>query len=522
MMTPYLIPHLVDIAADREPQHDAIRFGDEALTYQELAERSNSLARMLRDQGVRRGDRVAIYMNKGLEPAIAIYGIMKAGGVYVPLNAGAPPSRLLELVRDCDVRHLVTQPKLAPKVSRLLEGESQLRFVVGLPENDFPKSVAGTSWEEVLQVGNEPIDVGTIGLDAAYIIYTSGSTGAPKGIVHEHRGALAFAHWARSAYGFQPNDRFANHAPLHFDMSTFDYFVSAASGAATIVIPESHMMLPASYSQLLQDHSVSVLFVVPFALVQLLMRGALEDRDLSQLRWVIFGGDTSSAKHIRELMLVLPHVRFSHMYGPAETNGCTYYNLPGPPEDDLAPIPIGRMCEGMQGLIVNGDQEVEPGEPGELAVRTPTMMRGYWQKPEITESVLMRRRKAGIEHVYYRTGDLVKMNPDKQLVFLGRNDRQIKIRGYRVEMDEIELTLTSLDSVEEAGVYSIEDESGSHRLCAAIIPRDNQTIETASITKHLRQRLPAYAVPETIELRSELPRTTSGKIDRRALREQAP
>ncbi len=145
--------------------------------------------------------------------------------------------------------------------------------------------------------------------------------------MHTHRSAMSFLRWAVQAYSFHGHDRFANHAPLHFDMSTFDYFAAAASGATTVAIPEAHMKLPASYSQLLQDQRVSVLFVVPFALVQLLIRGAPTKRDLSALRWIIFGGDTSSTKHIRDLMAEVPHVRFSHMYGPAETNGCTYYNL---------------------------------------------------------------------------------------------------------------------------------------------------------------------------------------------------
>ena len=516
-MTAYLISHFIDEAAHKAPGHEAIRFGDSGLTYQQLSEKSNALAHALRDSGVRRGDRVAIYMNKGIEPAISIYGTMKSGGVYVPLNAAAPESRLRELIRDCGIRHLITQPQLAERLRRVLADTDGVRFVFGLENEALPKSTVGMSWNDVWQNRHDAVDAGTIGLDAAYMIYTSGSTGVSKGIVHTHRGAIAFAQWAHSAYGLGPSDRFANHAPLHFDMSTFDYFVSAASGATTVVIPESHMLLPASYSQLLQDQCVSVLFVVPFALVQLLTRGALQDRDLSSLRWIIFGGDTSSPKHIRELMLLLPGTRFGHMYGPAETNGCTYFNLPGPPLDDDVAIPIGSMCEGMEGLIVNGDEIVEDGEAGELLVRTPTLMQGYWQQPETTENALFRRRVGGVERVYYRTGDLVRKNEAGQLIFLGRNDRQVKVRGYRVEMDEVEVILTSNQHVEEAAVYSLLNDTGTHQLCASVILRANSPLEASEVANFLRDRLPPYAIPEHIDIVAQLPRTTSGKIDRRAL-----
>ena len=163
--------------------------------------------------------------------------------------------------------------------------------------------------------------------DLAYILYTSGSTGDPKGIMHTHRSALAFARWAADEYGLRPADRLSNHAPLHFDLSTFDLFAGALAGATTVIIPEAVTRFPASVSKLMQDERISVWYSVPFALTQMLLRGNIGARDLTDLRWLLFAGEVFPTKYLRQLMAALPHVRFSNLYGPTETNVCTYYHV---------------------------------------------------------------------------------------------------------------------------------------------------------------------------------------------------
>ena len=416
----YLIPHTIERAADRNPDHEAVRFAGQALTYEELCLRANRLARSLHAVGARRRDRVGIFLSKSIESAVAMYGIMQAGASYVPLDPAAPIDRLADVIRDCQIRHVVTQDSKIDRVRQLARSSCGLQAVIGISES-VEGSLQCISWKDVArQSGGSPPDVGTIEQDLAYIIYTSGSTGTSKGIMHTHHSGLSFAQWAANEYGLHRQDRLSNHSPLHFDMSIFDFFAGAFAGATTVMIPESHTKLAASYSQLLADEKITTLFTVPFALIQLLTRGMLESRDLSALRWVIFGGEPFSTKHVRSLMEKLPAARFDNMYGPAETNGCTHYTVTNLP-NDCEQVPIGRVNEISEAMLVDDDdQPVAIGETGELLIRGPSVMQGYWGRPDLNARAFMRRKMAAdYEDVFYRTGDLVRAEADGNLSVLG-------------------------------------------------------------------------------------------------------
>jgi amino acid adenylation domain-containing protein len=530
MMSHDLLPELIDATAGHAPDREAIRYRDVTLTYEELSRKTNQLAHALVDAGVKRGDRVGILAPKSAESAIAIYGIMKAGGAYVPVDPSAPVDRQEQVIRDCGIRCLVTAPRQSKRIGEILQRKVAFDCLVGMPPDDEASGVNRLDWQTVYQHPAErPPDLRLTTDDLAYVIYTSGSTGRPKGIVHSHHSGLSFARWAADAYGLTGADRLSNHAPLHFDLSIFDYFAGAVAGATTIIIPEAYTKLPATYSQLLQDDRVSVLFTVPFALIQLLSRGVLERRDLSPLRWVIFGGEPFPPKHLQELMKRLPDAKFDNMYGPAEINGCTHYTVP-PIADDCCdePIPIGPLNPNCEGVIVDGDDlPVPSGQAGELLVSTPTMMQGYWDQPTLNAKAFYRRMTAsdGKEQVFYRTGDLVMMRDDGNLLFLGRKDRQVKSRGYRVELDEVESALVSHDAIEEAAAYLIEDSTeGDSRIEAAVTLKQEgavDAIDGEALLIHARSTLPWYAVPTRISLRPEFPRTTTGKIDRRKLQTDA-
>jgi acyl-coenzyme A synthetase/AMP-(fatty) acid ligase len=265
------------------------------------------------------------------------------------------------------------------------------------------------------------------------------------------------------------------------------------------------------------------LYAVSSALVQLLLRGVLEARDLSPLRWVVFGGEPLPPKHLRALMAQWPQARFSNGYGPAEVNQCTFYNVPLTPEDSDEPIPIGEMCENAEGLVVDvNDQTVGPGQVGELLVRAPTMMRGYWGRPELNRKVFYRRSVfPDYEEVFLRTGDLVRLRQDgKNYDFLGRKDRQIKTRGYRVELDEVEAALLLHQGVQEAAVVAVPDSEGSQQIEAAVILKSKAAHTSADLKEHLSGLLPSYAIPGKVNVMKSFPRTSGGKIDRISLKEQ--
>lgn len=525
----YLIQHLIDRSAEQYPDHPAMRFGGQSLTYAGLVQQADALARLLVDQGVRRGDRVGIYLNKSLESAVAIYGILKAGAAYVPLDPQAPATRLAYVMGDCGVRHLITQPARQGHLGQISASrapaapEASLECVIGIePQEGLPWRTF--SWEEVGSTTDGPPPVaGLMEADLAYIMYTSGSTGTPKGIMHTHRSGLSYAKMAAETYGVVHGDRLSNHSPLHFDMSTFDYFSGPLAGATTVIIPEAYTRLPASLAKLIEAERMTIWYSVPFALIQLLLRGALDQRDLSTLRWVLFGGEPFPPAHLAALMERLPQARFSNVYGPAEVNQCTYYHVPPLAEGADEAIPIGRVWDNAEGRVVDeNDRPVQPGEIGELLVRTPTMMRGYWNRPDLNEKAFYRRPAFGLyEDVFYRTGDLVQMRPDGELRFLGRKDRQIKTRGYRVELDEVENALSTHLLVEESAAYAVPDGDGSVRIEAALIFRKEGQASEAEIKAFLAHLLPWYALPAKVLALPEFPRTTSGKIDRRALRERA-
>ena len=520
----YLLPHGIDHSAERFPDKDAFRFYGQSLTYAQLVRRANALAQMLQEQGVKRRDRVGIYLNKGLESAVAIFGIMKAGAAYVPLDPLAPVSRLVFVLQDCGIRHLISEDSKVTNLRALVQGDVALDSVVGLSGQDnLP--FRGITWADVEAMpGESPPQVTLMEHDLAYIMYTSGSTGTPKGLMHTHYSGLSYAQMSISTYDVHHQDRLSNHSPLHFDMSTFDYFSGPMAGATTVIIPEEYTKLPASLSKLMETEQLTIWYSVPFALIQLLLRGVLEARDLSPLRWVLFGGEPYPPKHLRALMAQWPHARFSNVYGPAEVNQCTFYHVPAIPDDSDEQIPIGEMCDNAEGLVVDAhDQAVSPGQVGELLVRAPTMMRGYWGRPELNQQVFYRRSVfPDYEEVFLRTGDLVRLREDgKNYDFLGRKDRQIKTRGYRVELDEIEAILLSHEGVEEAAVFAVPDSEGSQQIEAAVILKGKAAYTPVDLTEHASGLLPWYAVPVKINVMQSFPRTTSGKIDRRYLRERA-
>jgi amino acid adenylation domain-containing protein len=512
---PRLLHEIADEGAARAPDHEAFRFAGRALTYAALADRADRLAGVLAAHGVRPGDRVGVCLRKGLETAVAVYGILRAGAAFVPLDPRLPTARLEAVLRDAGVGVLVTHDALRGPVQALLAASADragLRAVVGLV--DPVEGVDAASRADVEGARRAPPAVRWGPDDIAYLMYTSGSTGLPKGIVHTHASGLAYARAAADVYGLGPSDRLSGFPPLHFDQSTFDTFAGPLAGATTVLIPEAHMMMPASLSALVEAERLTVWYSVPHALTQLLLRGALDGRDVGALRWVLFGGEPFPTKHLAALMRRWPHARFSNVYGPAEVNHCTHHHVPAPPAPDAEAIPIGPAWPAATCRVLDGDQ---PGEPGELVVHTETMMRGYWNRSDLDARAFVR---LGGER-FYRTGDLVREDADGAFWFLGRIDRQVKVRGYRVELDEVEAVLVGHPAVAEAAAYPVDNGASVRTVYATLSLRPGADATEAEVRAHARAHLPAYAVPAHLTIADRFPRTTSGKIDRRALQTAA-
>lgn len=517
-----LLSDLMDRAAEHWPDKDVFRFAQRGLSYAEVARRGNQIARCLMDRGVVKGDRVGIYLDKGLESAQSLYGIMKAGAAYVPLDPAAPIARLEYMINHCGIRVIVSAGNKAAQLAQLHSRCPTLTTVIGLTEAPEAATLTAVSWDEVFSQPDSRPAIHQASGDLAYIMFTSGSTGTPKGMMHTHSSGLGYAKAARDLYQVGPDDRLGNHSPLHFDMSTFEYFSGPLAGATTVIIPEAYTRLPASLSQLMEKERLSFWYSVPFALIQLLLRGVLDKRDLSSLRWIMFGGEPFPPKYLKALMNCWPHARFSNVYGPAEVNQCTYYHLPDSLQAEDESIPIGVVWDAAEGLVLDTeDRPIAPdaaGSVGELVIRGNTMMQGYWNRPDLNERAFYR--PTDDEGAYYRTGDLVRLRPDGSLDFLGRKDRLVKIRGYRLELDEVELALGSHGAVEEAAAFVTGEAAEAPELEAAVILKPGQTAEAENLRQFVSERMPPYGVPARVHVLAQFPRTTSGKIDRRTLKEQ--
>ena len=518
----YLLHHGLDQAGQKFPDKDIVRFKNTSLTYAEMVERSNQLAYFLIDQGIQKRDRVGVFLNKSIETIVAIYGIMKAGAVYVPLDPRSPISRLEKIIHDCSIKGIISQNDKMTTLHDVSELKTPLQFVIGVTISDEPIGFRAYDWAAVGQMqGDKHPDISMMEHDLAYIMYTSGSTGKPKGIMHTHYSGLSYVKMSAETYNVTHQDVLSNHSPLHFDMSTFDYLTGPYCGATTIIIPEAYTLFPINLSKLIQDERMTIWYSVPFALIQLITRGALEERDLSSLRWILYGGEPFPRNHMRTIMNYLPDARISNVYGPAEVNQCTYYHVPSPDlwdENDDSAIPIGTIWDNAEGLVIDDEDNIlADGEVGELVVRTPTMMCGYWERPDLNEKAFFSQQIfSDYENVYYRTGDLVQLRPDGIYDFLGRKDHQVKVRGYRVELAEVDNVVASHAAVEEGASYTIKSDSGDS-IQVAIILSEGKTVSKEDIITFMVERLPDYAVPQDIVFLKTFPRTGTGKVDRRAL-----
>lgn len=518
---PTLIPEAIGRAAQRDPDHPALRMAGDGLSYGELEERSNRVANMLLSRGVRKGDRVGLYAHKSLDLLVALFGVMKAGAAYVPINPDAPAAYVRHIVEDCEIRHCVVG-RGTRRTAHTVAEATGIELLVGIEEEIGATPALG--WDDVWAHPATPPPVRLESEDLAYIIFTSGSTGRPKGIMHTHASGLAYGMVGAAAYGFHAGDRIANHAPLNFDLSLLELWGGLVAGATIVIIPESHARLPASLSQMLADERVTVINAVPFALVQLLHRGALDQRDLSALRWVIFGGEVFPTKDLRALMRRLPQARFANVYGPAEVNGVTYYVVPDLPGDSDEPISIGSLYPGMRAMVLDANgAELPDGATGELVVNSPTHMVGYWRQPELTARCT--HTAVGIDGTaerWHRTGDLVQRVDDGRFRLIGRKDRLVKTRGHRVELDEVENALLTHPDVEQAVVFTVPDDEGSQDIFAVVVLDGHSAAEGATeweaeLRQHAGRLLPRYAIPRAVRVADSVPRTSTGKADRIAL-----
>jgi amino acid adenylation domain-containing protein len=490
--------------------------GGRSLTYAELSALSNRVRDRLVALGVRKGDRVGMRLHKSIDGLATIFGALKAGAAYVPVDAESPAARAAYILNDCNVRVVITERDLEAELTGALGALGALPRMLAI---DIGASKPMEELLDRLQQSEPATSVATVESgadDLAYILYTSGSTGNPKGVVLTHGNALSFIDWCSDTFAPSADDRFSSHAPFHFDLSILDIYVSLKHGATLVLIGEALGKEPLKLAAAISSERISVWYSTPSILSLLANYGKLARHDYSALRMVFFAGEVFPIPQYRALHAFWSTPRYFNLYGPTETNVCTWYEVTAEtPLDQMSTFPIGRICPPNRGKVVNEQGAVvASGEEGELLVTGPNVMRGYWNLPENNARAFVTDERG---ERWYRTGDIVKEEPGASYRYVSRRDRMVKRRGYRVELGEIEAALLRGPDIREAAVISIPDAEAGVRVLAFVACQEGKTLTKIQLKTYSSQALPPYMIPDLFEVMPALPRTSTDKIDYRAL-----
>lgn len=521
----YLLQHLLLESANKFPERKAVVFKDESITYKELETITNQLANSLFSIGVRKGDRIGIFLNKSIPSIISIIGILKSGACYVPVDPLAPVQRLRYIINNCGIDCLITSPDKIAKIEQEFAGHLPLKTVI--LTGDLPEDIKVSSetslipWQDVLSIKDKrSLSIKSTDSDVAYILYTSGSTGDPKGVMISHLNSLTFVNMACEFFQINEEDTLSNFAPLHSDMSIFDIFTAIKGGATIAIIPESAAIFPVKLAEAIQDNKITVWNSVPSALSLLATYEKLDNFDFSNLRLILFAGEVFPLKYLRRLKKFIPGAGFYNMYGQTEANSSLYYWVDQVPSDETETVPIGKEFPNFEvfGLDENGKKIQTAGERGELYIRGSSVALGYWNETEKTGASFVKNPVcSNAREIVYKTGDLVTIDNDNNYLFLGRKDHMIKSRGYRIELGEIETAIASHERVKHVVAVPIPDELVGNRIAVIVVPVSENSLKKEDILGHCDQRLPKYMIPEIVEFRESLPMTSSGKVDRKKL-----
>jgi non-ribosomal peptide synthetase-like protein len=535
-----LLHELFEHQADLRPDGVALVCADQRMTYGELERRANQLARFLRSRGVRRGDRVGLWLERSLDVYVALLGILKAGAAYVPLDPEYPPERAGYILSDCEARALVTNSGFANHLS-VFNGEA-------LALDERQPEIAALSGD---RLGHA--ESGTTPGDLCYVIYTSGTTGKPKGVEIEHRSAAHLVRAEGKLFNVQPSDRVYQGFSLAFDASVEEVWLALFAGATLVAGTRETARSGAALSRKLTEARVTILSCVPTQL-------AMMEEDVPTVRLLILGGETCPPDLVKRWWR--PGRRVFNTYGPTEATVIATCAECRPDE----PVTIGQPVPNYLACILDEDlRPVQEGVAGELCLGGIGLARGYLGRPELTrEKFIYLGASAGEQdggsggetpgnpsprpsphpmgrgwpsgrvrgddasgdsnggttraaQRLYRTGDLARWTPDGMLEFLGRIDTQVKIRGFRVELAEIEMVLLECPGVQATAVALREEGPAAQQLVAYVVPKPTTRLDERAIRATLRKRLPAYMVPALVETLPQLPTLASGKVDRKHL-----
>jgi len=522
MTDSFLLPDLISLSAMRRPDASALNYGTQSMSYADLQRSIEGFVGGMRGLGLQRGERIAIYLEKRFETVIASFGAAAAGCVFVPLNPLLKADQVAYIMRDCNVRALVTSSDRLPLLAPVLEACHDLRHVVlvngeALPPNAGP--LAHLRWDDLL---NAPAQAGhrVIDTDMAAILYTSGSTGKPKGVVLSHRNMVAGAKSVASYLENTGDDTLLAALPLSFDAGFSQLTTAFHAGARVVLL---NYLLPRDVLKALERERVTGLTAVPPLYIQLAQlewpAGITE-----HLRYFANTGGRMPRETLGALRTRLPRTKPYLMYGLTEAFRSTY--LP-PGEVDRRPDSIGKAIPNAEILVLREDgSPCAPNEPGELVHRGALVGMGYWNDHEKTAERYKPLptgtpgREAGLvlAELAVFSGDTVRMDEEGFLYFIGRRDEMMKTSGYRVSPTEVEEVLYATRLVGECVAFGVDHATLGQAIQVIATPPEGGSLDTAALLAECRKLMPAYMVPAHVDVRNgPLPRNPNGKIDRKTL-----
>ena len=497
-----VIEYLVNSAA-KHPQKIAVQDSTGSITFSELLRSAFVIADVIKVQGLWRSP-IGVYIPKGCHMVQAFAGINMSGNFYVPLDTKSPDTRIQSILKVLESEAIITDKAHEQQVRQMCD---KVVFVIEDVLENEPMTDADANQYLADQIDTDPV----------YAIFTSGSTGTPKGVVISHRGVIDYIDWAIGRFGFTSDAVIGNQAPFYFDNSTLDIYLMYATGATLDIIPEVHFTFPAQLVDYMNEHKISFVFWVPYALINVANYDVLKDQEMPYLKDIFFAGEVMPNKHLNYWRRYLPHCRYANLYGPTEiTVDCTYYEVDREFADD-EPLPIGKACRN-SGVLILTDQKREAGvnEEGELCVRGSSLALGYYNDWEKTQQAFIQNPlNKHYPETIYCTGDIVYRNERGEIMYVGRKDSQIKHNGYRIELGEIENAILASKLVDNCcATYDFNNKK------IVLFYQAEKEVSKGEFRKGVANRIPRYMIPTDYYREDALKQNGSGKIDRSYYKKQ--
>ncbi|MFS1511159.1 amino acid adenylation domain-containing protein [Chengkuizengella sp. SCS-71B] len=487
--------------ASINPNKPAIMDKDRSISFDALHKKAKGLGTVIHHKNNQLKQPIAAFLPKGLEGILSFLGILYSGNFYVPLDIKSPKKRIQAIIENLEPMFIITSQQYI-EVLKSIDIEEKNIIVL-----DKIYDSLQTYDDECLQ----NIQSKMIGTDPIYTMYTSGSTGIPKGVVIPHIAVIDYIDWMIDQFEINSNTIIGNQAPFYFDISQVDLYLSLATAATLVIIPEQLFSFPIKLIEYVNQTKINFIFWVPSVFINVANSQILEEFDDCSLRKILFIGEVMPTRHFNYWKRCLPNALYANLYGPTEaTLACTYFIIDREFKDH-EPLPIGSPCLNTDIMILNDSgNEVRDHEVGELCVRGSSLALGYWNDEEKTKAVFIQNPlHNNYPELIYRTGDLVYYNENKELMYIGRNDSQIKHMGYRIELGEIENTILSLKEFDTVCIIynKIKRE-------ITMFYTTNMNMSDREVRRKLADIIPKYMIPSVFYHLNKLPLNQNLKIDR--------